>query len=65
MCLICSRAPAVHVDHDHATGAIRGMLCFNCNGGLGQFKDDIDVMVRAIDYLRGQLLPPAALEVTD
>lgn len=58
VCVICMRAPAVHVDHDHQTGEIRGMLCFNCNGGLGQFKDDVDVMERAVQYLRGGLIRP-------
>lgn len=58
VCLICTNAPADHVDHDHATGSIRGMLCFNCNGGLGQFKDDPDLVAMALRYLRGELVAP-------
>lgn len=52
MCAICKAAPAVHVDHDHATGAVRALLCFNCNGGLGQFKDDLNVLRAAAEYVR-------------
>jgi Recombination endonuclease VII len=52
LCAICRNAPAVHVDHDHATGAVRALLCFNCNGGLGQFKDDPAVLRTAVDYVR-------------
>jgi hypothetical protein len=52
LCAICKIAPAQHVDHDHATGAVRALLCFNCNGGLGQFKDDPAVLRAAAEYVR-------------
>ena len=38
-------------DHDHKTGTKRGVLCRKCNTGLGHFKDNIEVMERAIMYL--------------
>lgn len=41
VCLICQAPPKKHrlaVDHDHATGAIRGLLCSKCNSALGWFE---------------------------
>jgi Recombination endonuclease VII len=52
VCAICKTAPAVHVDHDHATGAVRALLCFNCNGGLGQFRDDPQLLHAAAYYVQ-------------
>lgn len=40
-----------NVDHNHKTGVIRGLLCNNCNFLLGQAKDDIDILNKAIRYL--------------
>lgn len=51
LCAVCRERPAQHVDHDHLTGTVRGVLCFLCNGGLGLFRDRADVMQKAIDYL--------------
>ncbi len=53
-CAICKRAQgtaSLHVDHDHANGEIRGLLCFRCNNALGLLWDDADVLQSAIEYL--------------
>jgi DNA-directed RNA polymerase subunit RPC12/RpoP len=41
------------VDHDHETGEIRGLLCNRCNGGLGLMDDSIELLEKAIRYLKG------------
>lgn len=53
VCAICGAADPKHVDHDHRTGWVRGILCFNCNGGLGQFRDSPEFLAGAITYLKG------------
>lgn len=53
VCAVCGGADPQHLDHDHRTGWVRGILCFNCNGGLGQFRDSPMRLARAITYLRG------------
>jgi hypothetical protein len=53
VCAICGAADPQHVDHDHRTGWVRGILCFNCNGGLGQFRDSPEFLAGAITYLKG------------
>lgn len=40
------------VDHCHTTGKIRGLLCRTCNSALGKLKDNIEILNKAIDYLR-------------
>jgi hypothetical protein len=55
-CAICARRPkrlaSLHVDHDHGTGEIRGVLCSTCNQGLGHFKEDPQLLEAAAAYLR-------------
>ena len=41
-----------HIDHDHVTGRIRGVLCGPCNMGIGQLKDSIDIIESALKYLK-------------
>ncbi|MFK0171342.1 endonuclease VII domain-containing protein [Streptomyces sp. NPDC090306] len=53
VCCICLAAPAVHVDHCHETGRVRGVLCFSCNAALGQFKDRPEAIRRAAAYVEG------------
>lgn len=57
VCAICEtsnpggRSEHFHVDHNHATGAVRGLLCSACNMALGGFRDDPFVLRKAADYV--------------
>lgn len=60
-CLICDRKmETLSVDHCHATGLVRGLLCPECNSGIGYFRDDTKLMLRAIDYLAASRLRECA-----
>lgn len=50
-CEICGLPGAKHVDHNHDTGEIRGLLCSTCNSGLGLFKDCAAILTVAANYL--------------
>lgn len=52
VCRVCRENPATQVDHDHATGRVRGILCLNCNAGMGAFGDSVHRMYSALDYLK-------------
>lgn len=54
MCGICATpfgSSVPHIDHCHATGDVRGLLCGRCNTGLGQFLDSPELLQQAIDYV--------------
>jgi hypothetical protein len=48
----CASGRRLAVDHSHQSGLIRGLLCINCNKGIGNFKDNKDLLQKAIDYLK-------------
>ena len=61
VCAICSKTNTpnrsngklqkLSVDHNHTTGEVRGLLCRECNMGLGKFKDSVYLLGKAIEYL--------------
>lgn len=58
-CAICGDAAggkgnraSLHVDHEHSTGTIRGLLCGPCNVGIGSLRDRQDLLLKAVDYLK-------------
>lgn len=57
-CAICRQPPEVgnakqrlHVDHNHESGEVRGLLCFACNSGIGQFKESLQLLNLAANYI--------------
>ena len=51
LCAICKSAAATQVDHNHISMEVRGVLCLDCNAGLGAFRDDERLLFAAVDYL--------------
>lgn len=56
-CSICGHQPneneiRLHIDHDHNTGLFRGLLCMECNLGLGKFKEDSELLIKASLYIK-------------
>lgn len=56
-CAICSSAIGIsaHVDHCHTSGKVRGLLCSPCNRALGLFRDSLDNVILAAQYLKGHM----------
>lgn len=46
------KSDTLHVDHCHATGKVRGLLCSNCNVAIGLMNESIENMLSAIDYIK-------------
>lgn len=55
-CAICKQScltgRRLAVDHNHETNEIRGLLCNSCNAGIGHFKEDENLLLNAIEYLK-------------
>ena len=61
-CAICNAKKSTlnqrfHIDHDHTTRKIRGLLCYSCNAGIGLLGDSIKRLQAAISYLRSSETP--------
>lgn len=64
LCAICGqpettrgahgKVKSLAVDHCHETGRIRGLLCNNCNRAIGLLGDSVDLLLKAVQYLKGE-----------
>lgn len=59
-CAICGisqdeLSTPLHIDHDHKTEKTRKLLCMKCNRGLGFLNDDVELLLKAVEYLRQYL----------
>lgn len=50
-CELCGSTHQLHIDHNHLTGDVRGVLCTNCNRGIGHLMDSPDLLRKAAQYL--------------
>lgn len=60
VCAICSRESPdgrrLHIDHCHKTNVIRGLLCHDCNRGIGMFRDDPKLLQKAAEYVENPVV---------
>jgi hypothetical protein len=49
----CQTGRLLNIDHDHANGEVRGILCGHCNKALGLFQDNPSLLRKAASYLEG------------
>lgn len=61
-CAICrttkvnNKSGRFNIDHDHVTGKVRGLLCSECNTGLGKLGDSIESLEKALEYLKNHVI---------
>jgi hypothetical protein len=68
-CAICRRplpgGKWTHVDHDHASGKVRGLLCGTCNVGLGMFQESSELLRCAAEYMERADAPGVVAPVSE
>lgn len=65
VCFICGQPDKrnLAVDHNHKTGAVRRLLCTNCNTALGKFQDDPALLRKAADYVEMDFVLPDDVQI--